>query len=266
MILYIFYIFAAKFKNGLYCCLSFLYDFTIRRSCHYNKGISMIRKYVLLLFSILCSSLSCFSQEQSRKDSIHSDVSRSATSGTQISIPIIMPAVSTSTEARQLTINSTDTMTFKISLVNDYWQLPWGYSSYHINNLIANDYAAYSEIGPFDAFSMHQTYPALGSITYMDFTHLVNLTSRLSVTYGFYVSKYNIGKANLVDFGVNFGADYRLYRNISLGFVNQFSLRQHIINAPEGVTSLFPHNRSEVNINFKPMKNVKFKIFLSNDP
>jgi hypothetical protein len=103
-------------------------------------------------------------------------------------------------------------------------------------------------------------------MTYMSFSQNINLTQRLDVSYGFYLSKYNIGKKDLIDFGLNFEANYTLYHNIGLGFLNQSSFREHIIDAPPETVSLFPHNRTEININLKPAKNVKFKVFLSNDP
>ncbi len=221
----------------------------------------MTARLFFLIGILLYGLQPCFSQEKSKKDSIRT--LQSIPPETKQNYQTKKP--SSSEESPQLPLRVTSTITLKTPSYNEYWLIP-GYSPYPMYSPIAHDYAVYSELGPFNSFSTHQTYPLIGSMTYMSFAQNINLTQRLDVSYGFYLSKYNIGKKGLIDFGLNFEANYTLYHNIGLGFLNQSSFREHIIDAPPETVSLFPHNRTEININLKPAKNVKFKVFLSNDP
>lgn len=221
----------------------------------------MTARLFFLIGILLYGLQPCFSQEKSKRDSIRTLRNTSPENKQSYQTNQSL----NSKESPQQSPHEISTITFNTPLSNEYWLIP-GYSLYPMYSPIAHDYAVYSELGPFNSFSTHQTYPLIGSMTYMSFSQNINLTPRLDVSYGYYLSKYNIGKKDLIDFGVNFEANYTLYHNIGLGFLNQCSFRQHIIDAPPETVSLFPHNRTEININLKPAKNIKFKVFLSNDP
>lgn len=154
---------------------------------------------------------------------------------------------------------------FDVSPPNDYWLLPWNSTSDYSQSMFACDYAAYTNYGKVQARGLHQTYPIMGSLTYIQLMYSIDITSKLSVSGGFFASKYSLGRRIQKDFGLNFKTSYALHPYIGINGLFQHSFRQDIIDINSRIAPLFPNSHTEVNVEFKPSKNVKLKVGIINN-
>lgn len=140
-----------------------------------------------------------------------------------------------------------------------YVALPWGNSPFRYGPF-GWDYAVYGQLGNVRTFSTHQTLPILGSHTYVRFMYPLQFTDKLSVSLGFFLSKYSLGRRINDDFGLNFGINYIFTPNVSLNFGHQQSFRQDIIGISSRVSPLFPNTNTSINLQVEPVRGVKVKV------
>lgn len=140
-----------------------------------------------------------------------------------------------------------------------YVTLPWGNTSFK-SGLFGWDYTVYGQLGNVQTFSTHQTLPILGSFTYVHFMYPFRFTDKLSVSLGFFLSKYSLGRSINDDFGLNFGINYTFTPNVSLKFEHQQSFRQDIIGGSPRISPLFPNTNTNINLQIEPVHGVKIKV------
>lgn len=140
-----------------------------------------------------------------------------------------------------------------------YIALPWGNTSCR-GGLFKWDYAVYGRLGNVRTFSTHQTLPILGSYTYVRFMYPFQFTDKLSVSLGFFLSKYSLGRRVNDDFGLNLGINYMFTPNIYLNFEHQQSFRQGIIGISPRVSPLYPNTNTNLNLQIEPVQGVKVKV------
>lgn len=140
-----------------------------------------------------------------------------------------------------------------------YVALPWGNTTFR-NGLFKWDYAVYGQLGNVKTFSTHQTLPILGSYTYVRFMYPFQFTDKFSVSLGFFLSKYSLGRRVNDDFGLNLGINYMFTPNIYLNFEHQQSFRQGIIGISPRVSPLYPNTNTNLNLQIEPVQGVKVKV------
>lgn len=141
----------------------------------------------------------------------------------------------------------------------EYVALPWGNTSFR-SGIFGWDYAVHGQLGNVQTFSTHQTLPILGSFTYVRFMYPFLFTDKLSVSLGFFLSKYSLGRRINNDFGLNLGINYMFTPNVSLSFEHQQSFRQDIIGISPRVSSLFPNTNTSINLQVEPVHGIKVKV------
>lgn len=140
-----------------------------------------------------------------------------------------------------------------------YVALPWGNAQLR-GGLFGWDYAVYGQMGNVRTFSTHQTLPIWGSYTYMRFMYPFRFTDKLSVSLGFFLSKYSLGRRINDDFGLNLEINYMFMPNVSLNFEHQQSFRQDIIGGSPRISPLFPNTHTNINLQIEPVHEVKIKV------
>lgn len=140
-----------------------------------------------------------------------------------------------------------------------YVTLPWGNTSFK-SGLFGRDYTVYGQLGNMQTFSTHQTLPILGSFTYVRFMYPLRFTDKLSVSLGFFLSKYSLGRRINDDFGLNLGINHMFMPNVSLNFEHQQSFRQDIIGSSPRISPLFPNTNTNINLQIEPVHGVKIKV------